>query len=107
MENYKYSDDFSISGIDARSLADRLRVDVSIITFNADLLRQHCYYFIELYVELQKTVLGERNIDLSGSTLDSKEMALALEYFLQMDGKLLSIDDYHIRLLIRMNFVSS
>ena len=89
MNNYKYSDPdgFSLCEQDAEELATRLQVGKSIITFNADRLRGHCPYLLGLHEWFRRHILHRRDVALPEPTLNSKQMAIALEFYLQMDGQ--------------------
>ncbi|CAF1339092.1 unnamed protein product [Adineta steineri] len=87
MNNYMYSDPegFSLSEQDANELAIRLQVGKSIITFNANRLRSICYTFLALHKRFRRKVLEMNHITLDEPVLNSKHMALALEFYLQID----------------------
>jgi len=89
MNNYNYSDadGFSLSQQDAEELAGRLQVGKSIITFNADRLRGHCYSLCALHESFRRNVLQKPDVALKEPILNSKQMAVALEFYLQIDGK--------------------
>jgi hypothetical protein len=89
MNNYEYfnHDGFILSQEDAEELAVRLRVDKSIITFNAERLRAMSCYFMALHELFRRNILEQRDIALKEPTLNSKQMAMALEFYLQIDGK--------------------
>ena len=88
LETYDPSEAFSISPEHAHPLADRLHVNLSILLFNAQRLRSHCVYFQHLFERFQRAILRPR---LPGTArerhLNSKQMALLLEFYLQMDGR--------------------
>ena len=88
MNNYNYStnDGFTLLEQDAKELAARLCVDLSIITFNAERLRSHCYYLLALHESFRRKILRERDVALREPVLNSKQMAVALEFYLQIDG---------------------
>jgi len=88
LNNYKYSDQdgFSLSQQDAEELAVRLKVGMSIITFNADRLRGICYSLLAFHESFRRNVLQKRDVALNEPTLNSKQMVIALEFYLQMDG---------------------
>lgn len=92
VKNYNYSDPdgFSLSEQDAEELSQRLQVGLSIITFNAVQLRGICSLLLTLHETFRKNVLLRKRVHLKEPTLNSKQMAIALEFFLQMDGKSLS-----------------
>ncbi|CAF3586707.1 unnamed protein product [Adineta steineri] len=87
MNNYIYSDQdgFSLSEQDANELAIHLQVGKSIITFNANRLRSICYTFLALHERFRRNVLEMNDITLNEPVLSSKHMALALEFYLQID----------------------
>ncbi|CAF4745405.1 unnamed protein product, partial [Rotaria sp. Silwood2] len=86
MNTYDYSDGFSLSEQDAEELASRLQVGKSIITFNTNRLRGICCTLLALHKSFRRHVLCERDIALKEPTLNSKQMAMALEFYLQIDG---------------------
>ncbi|CAF3228217.1 unnamed protein product [Rotaria sp. Silwood2] len=85
MNKYNYYDAFSLSEQDAEELAVRLKVGKSIITFNADRLRGICCFLLTLHETFRRNVLLKEDIALKEPTLNSKQMAMALEFYLQMD----------------------
>jgi hypothetical protein len=89
MNNYDYSsnDGFSLSEQDVDELSARLQVGKSIITFNAQQLRGICCSLLALHESFRRTVLCQRDVALRQPTLNSKQMALALEFYLQIDGE--------------------
>ena len=88
MNNYNYStnDGFTLLEQDAKELAARLSVGLSIITFNAERLRSHCYYLPALHESFRRHILRKRDVALREPVLNSKQMAVALEFYLQIDG---------------------
>jgi hypothetical protein len=104
MKQYEYSDDFALLQDDAEALATRLRVGLSIVTFNATQLRGDCCVFLSAYCVFRRNVLKKRPLLARESTLTSKPMALALEFYLQMDG---SLSSARTRMSDRFVFVSS
>lgn len=90
LNNYRYRlvEGFTLSSFDIEELATRLRVGPSILTFNADRLRRHYHVFGALHEYFRKTVLEDnRYVVLKEGPLNSKQMALLLEFYLQIDGK--------------------
>ncbi|CAF1382378.1 unnamed protein product, partial [Adineta steineri] len=86
MYNYKYSNDgFTLLEKDVEDLATHLLVGKSIITFNADRLRGICYYFLALHESFRKNILLLNDIALEEPILNSKQMAILLEFYLQID----------------------
>lgn len=93
MHNYRYSflEGFMVSPSDLEDLATRLRVELSILTYNVDRLRSHCHIFGLLHESYRKTILEDsRHVVLRTGPLNSQQMALALEFYLQIDGKSIS-----------------
>ena len=88
MNNYHYSDydGFSLSEQDAEELAQRLQVGKSIITFNAERLRSNCYTLLAMHESFRRNFLLKKDVALKEPTLNSKQMAIALEFYLQIDG---------------------
>ncbi|CAF1636162.1 unnamed protein product [Rotaria sp. Silwood1] len=87
MSKYNYSDGFSLSEQDAVELATQLQVGKSIITFNADQLRRICYTLLALHETFRRHVLFKSDVPLKEPTLNSKQMAMALEFYLQIDAE--------------------
>ena len=88
LNNYRYAKtEFRLSAQDAEELAARLRVGMSIITFNAQRLSGISYFFCELHESFRRRVLRKPDVALKEPTLNSKQMALALEFYLQIDSK--------------------
>ena len=85
LENYDYSSQFSIGLRDIEALADRLLMEPVILLFNADRLRSYCVYFLQLYDRFQRRILCSSVPSERGSALDSSQMVLLLEFYLQMD----------------------
>ena len=86
MNKYNYCNAFSLSQQDADELASCLQVGKPIITFNADRLRGICHYFLKLHESLLQNVLLDDNGALNEPTLNSKQIAIALEFYLQIHG---------------------
>ena len=88
MNNYNYStnDGFTLLEQDAKELAARLCVGPSIITFNAERLRGNCYSLLALHESFRRNILHKRDTALAEPVLNSKQMAVALEFYLQIDG---------------------
>ena len=84
---YDDSRELSITPSDVQTLADRLRVNRSIVTFNAHRLRSVCFELLELHETFRRTMTNhsENNVFQPSSTLMSDQMAMTLEFFLQMD----------------------
>jgi hypothetical protein len=86
---WKYDDsrELSITPSDVQTLADRLRANRSIVTFNAHRLRSVCFELLELHETFRRTMMNhsENNVFQQSSTLTSDQMAMTLEFFLQMD----------------------
>lgn len=90
MNNYDYSSsDFRLSRSDAEALSTRLQVGMSIITFNADRLRGICAHLLALHESFRRHTLRRRDVALKQPTLNSQQMAMALEFYLQIDGQCL------------------
>ncbi|CAF1266381.1 unnamed protein product [Rotaria sordida] len=85
MNKYNYSDEFSLSEQDANELASRLQVGKSIITFNAQQLRSICHTLLVFHESFRRYVLCKSDVALKEPTLNSKQMAIALEFYLQID----------------------
>jgi hypothetical protein len=81
------NDEFTLSEYDAQELAARLNVGLSIITFNAERLRGICYTLLAFHESFRRNILQEKDVALQDPTFNTKRMSMALEFFLQMDGK--------------------
>lgn len=86
MNNYDNYTEFSLSEEDVEKLVHRLQVGKSIITFNADRLRRICYHLLQLHEDFRRNILVKPDVALKEPTLKSKQMAIALEFYLQIDG---------------------
>ena len=86
MTRYDHQRVYAISLEDCQALSERLRVGMSIITFNADRLRDICYTFIDLHERYRKRTSFRSKMSAEESSFPSSLMAVALEFFLQMDG---------------------
>ncbi|CAF3756457.1 unnamed protein product [Rotaria magnacalcarata] len=84
-EKYDSSNGFTFSEQDTEELATRLHIHKSIITFNVNQLRRICFFLLTLYESFRRTVLCKKDIALKEPILDSKQMALLLEFYLQID----------------------
>ena len=78
---------FCLSAIDIKELSTRLQVNESIIICNANRLRAICERLLDLHECFRRKVLARRDVALKEPTLNSKQMSLILEFFLQIDGK--------------------
>ncbi|CAF1311941.1 unnamed protein product [Rotaria sordida] len=85
MNKYNYSDEFSLSEQDANELASRLQVGKSIITFNAQRLRSICHTLLAFHESFRRYVLCKSDVVLKEPTPNSKQIAMALEFYLQID----------------------
>ncbi|CAF1548429.1 unnamed protein product, partial [Rotaria sordida] len=85
MNKYDYSDGFSLSEQDAEELATRLQIGKSIITFNADRLRGICCTLLALHELFRQIVLYKRDVALKEPIFNSKQITVALEFYLQID----------------------
>jgi hypothetical protein len=50
-------------------------------------LRVICHRLLELHEYFRRKVLARKDVALKEPTLNSKQMSLILEFFLQIDGK--------------------
>ena len=107
MNNYDYAfnDGFSLSEQDVEELAARLQVGKSIITFTTQRLRGICYSLCVLHESFRRNILLKNDVALKEPTLNSKQMALALEFYLQIDGE--SSSYMHIRSVSSSSFEHS
>lgn len=87
IDNYDCSDLFTIEMHDALQMSERLRVDLSILLFNADRLRSYCFYFLNLYERFQQRILyRDPPQQRPEHYLNSEQMMIVLEFFLQIDS---------------------
>ena len=92
---------FRLSKEDAEELTARLRVGMSIITFSADRLRGISYFLCELHESFRRKILRKPDVALKEPTLNSKQMALALEFYLQIDSKSIwHLPTHHILIIV-------
>lgn len=91
--NYDHRGDCAISFCDIYSLAERLRVDPQIVSFNADRLRQCCFNLRRTFNRSHPllSIVFDEDADADDefklSKLTSKHMSYLLEFYLQMDGE--------------------
>ncbi|CAF1366575.1 unnamed protein product [Rotaria sordida] len=85
METYEYGDKFSLSKEDVEELATRLKVGKSIITFNADRFRSICCTLLAFHESFRRNILCMPDSVIQEPTLTSKQMAIVLEFYLQID----------------------
>ncbi|CAF1406327.1 unnamed protein product [Rotaria sordida] len=86
MNMYKYGDDiFSLSEEDVEKLARHLKVGKSIITFNADRFHSICCTLLALHELFRRNILCMPDRALQEPAFNSKQMAIALEFYLQID----------------------
>ena len=71
-------------------MANRLQVDLPIIIFTTYQFSGICDRILEPFEHYRRRVLQLKDNELRYPTLTSKQMVIALEFFLQFDGKLLS-----------------
>ncbi|CAF1029938.1 unnamed protein product [Adineta ricciae] len=88
MKSYRYSgghEGFHLSEQHITDLAERFQIGESIITFNAERIRSLSASLFALHEEFRVTVLKRPNVALAEPTLNSKQMAILLEFYLQID----------------------
>jgi len=88
-DDYDIPAPFSLREEDAKELSKRLQVNESIISFNANRLRVICLQLLGTHEYFRRKVLLCKDGPIKERTLNSKEMALLLEFFLQIDGNFL------------------
>ena len=88
LKNYQYSnrDSFSLCEQDIEELANRLQVGKSILTFNAGRLRSICYTLLAHHEKFRRQFLGRADVALNDLVINSKQMAILFEFYLQIDG---------------------
>lgn len=90
VNKYQYSTTgFRLSIQDAEELAARLQVGMSIIVFNADRLGGISHFLCALHESFRRNVLLKPDVGLKEPTFSSKQMTLALEFYLQIDSEYL------------------
>ncbi|CAF3465460.1 unnamed protein product [Rotaria socialis] len=82
---YDSREPFCLSSEDTKELSTRLQVSESIIICNANRLRVICERLLELRQYFRRKVLERPDVALNEPTLNSKQMSLILEFFLQID----------------------
>ena len=88
VNKYQYSrTGLRLSIQDTEELAARLQVGMSIIISNAERLRGISHYLCALHGAFRRNVLLKPDIGLKEPIFSSKQMALALEFYLQIDSK--------------------
>ena len=87
VQDYRYYGPFHLSEQDANELANRLQVSKSIIIYNAIHLDGICPWLFNLHEEFRRNVLYRPDVALQEPTFNSKQMSLALEFYLQIDGQ--------------------
>ena len=87
LREYSYRGEFSISESDTEALAARLHVDKSIIVYNAKRFRAYVFFLTDLRGWWRRQVLDDERQPLAESPINSQQVALILELFLQMDGR--------------------
>ena len=88
VNKYQYSrTGFRLSMQDAEELAARLEVGMSIIIANAERLCGISHYLCALHESFRRNVLLKPDVALKEPMFSSKQMALALEFYLQIDSK--------------------
>ncbi|CAF4742524.1 unnamed protein product, partial [Rotaria socialis] len=80
-----YHEPFGLSSIDINELSTRLQVKESIIRGNADRLDSICHRLLELHEHFRRETLVRPAVALDEPTLNSKQMSIVLEFFLQID----------------------
>ena len=93
VQDYEYEGPFNLSEQDADELATRLQVGKGIIIFNAIRLRGTCPWLFGLHEHFRRNHLHRPDVALQEPTFNSKQMSLALEFYLQIDGQ---YSGYHI-----------
>nr|ACD54667.1 unknown [Adineta vaga] len=96
MKNYKYSDGyegFHLSEEHAKDLANRFQIGESIIIFNADRIRGICSVLFAFHEEFRLIILEKPNNTLNQTILNSKEMTILLEFYLQID-----VDTFYMKI---------
>ena len=58
-----------------------------MIKCNANRLRSVCYLLFQVHKTFRREVLERPDIGIKNPTLNSKQMSILLEFFLQIDGK--------------------
>lgn len=106
VKNYDYRGEFALHEEDAEELSRRLKVDMSIILFNAGKLRGNCYGLMAYYQAFRRNILQKKDVASRESPLNSKTMAIALEFYLQMDGESSHTWIFMLKIAISRAFLS-
>lgn len=92
LSEYSFRGEFSISESDAEALAARLHVHKSIVTYNAHRFRAYVFSLTDLRGWLRRQVLDDdRQTPVDESPISSPQVAIILEFYLQMDGRCASL----------------
>ncbi|CAF3896220.1 unnamed protein product, partial [Rotaria sp. Silwood1] len=84
--NYDHDrDPFCLSSKDAKELSTRLQVTELVIKSNADRLSSICYLLLGVHQLFRRKVLERPDVAVKNPTLNSKQMSILLEFFLQID----------------------
>ena len=87
VKDYKYGDVCALSETDAEEMARQLQVGISIVLFNADRFRGICCVLLAIRAVFQRDFLRKADVHLEAPTFNSKQMVMALEFFLQMESE--------------------
>ena len=87
LSEYSYRGEFSISESDTEALAARLHVDKSIIVYNARRFRAYVFFLTDLRGWWRRQVFDNERQTLAESPINSQQVTIILEFFLQMDGR--------------------
>jgi hypothetical protein len=87
VKDYKYWDDCALCEEDAEEMARRLQVGISIILSNADRFRGIGCVLLAIRAVFRRDFLRQADVHLEAATFNSKQMVMALEFFLHMDGE--------------------
>ena len=84
LSEYSYRGEFSLSTSDTEALATKLHVHQSIVTYNAHRFRAQFFSVMDLRAWFRRRVVDEPQII-------SPQVAIILEFYLNMDGRRISL----------------
>ena len=85
-ENYDHQGVFSMTHADIQAFSQRFHVPETIVLYNADRLDGKCRMFLSSYADFRRKYFGEKDQVYRDFCFNSKNMAMLLEFYLQMDG---------------------
>lgn len=93
LSEYSYRGEFSLSTSDTDALATKLHVHQSIVTYNAHRFRAQFFSMMDLRAWFRRQVVDndERQAPVDMPRIHSQQVAIILEFYLNMDGRRISL----------------